>query len=68
MLWFKKRKAQEKRICEKEATTSTAVKTHKKKEERVIKEVTKSTIQFNHLLTKNHIMFKIHSATTGRGH
>ncbi len=68
MLWFKKRKAQEKRICDKEATTSVAVKTHKQKEEKVIKEVTKSTVRFNRSLRNNHIMFKIHSATTGRGH
>lgn len=68
MLWFKKRKAQEKRICDKEAITSIAVKTHKKKEEKVIKAVTKTTVQFNQSLRNNHIMFKIHSATTGRGH
>lgn len=68
MLWFKKRKAQEKRICDKEATTSIAVEAHKKKTEKVIKEVTKTTVSFNQSLKKNHVMFKIHAATTGRGH
>lgn len=68
MLWFKKRRIQEQRICDKEATTSVAVKAHKQKETKVIKEVTKSTVRFNQSLKNNHIMFKIHSATTGRGH
>lgn len=68
MLWFKKRRDQEQRICDKEAITSVAVKTHKQKEEKVIKSVTRSTAQFNRSLKNNHIMFKMHSATTGRGH
>ena len=68
MLWFKKKKIQEQRICDKEVSTLIAVEQHKAKTQKVVKNVTKNTLQFNKTLRNNHIMFKIHSATTGRGH
>lgn len=65
MFWFRKRKEQEQKLCDKEAAVSIAVEHHKQVSKSVLKETKQTTDSFNRLLKKNGITLKIHIATGG---
>jgi len=66
-MFFRKRKSSHDRLAKKEATVSQAVKAHKKHTDNAITTAKKSTDQFNLLMRKNHITFRIYSATHSGG-
>ena len=66
-MFFRKRKSDRQRLAEKEVAVSDSVKRHKKHTDEVLKTTTKSTDQFNLLMRKNHITFRIYSATHSGG-
>lgn len=66
-MFFRKRKSDRQRLAEKEAIVSATVKKHKKQTESAVATTKKSTDQFNLLMRKNHITFRIYSATHSGG-